>query len=96
MTLTVLSSPGVNIMRMYSAEGRDERLVHIRHTSCIILYIYLGYTALSIVLFKLAGMPVFDSVFYAFSALQQEDLHFKMPDSYLQQRMDRLQYLSGS
>jgi trk system potassium uptake protein TrkH len=57
-------------MRMYSAEGRDERLVHsIRHTSRIILYIYLGYTALSIILFKLAGMPVFDSVFYAFSAL---------------------------
>jgi trk system potassium uptake protein len=70
MALTVLSSPGVNIMRMYSAEGRDERLVpSIRHTSRIILYIYLGYTALSIILFKLAGMPVFDSVFYAFSAL---------------------------
>jgi trk system potassium uptake protein len=70
MALTVLSSPGVNIMRMYSAEGRDERLVpSIRHTSRIILYIYLGYTALSIILFKFAGMPVFDSVFYAFSAL---------------------------
>ena len=70
MALTVLSSPGVNIMRMYSAEGRDERLVpSIRHTSRIILYIYIGYTALSIILFKLAGMPVFDSVFYAFSAL---------------------------
>jgi trk system potassium uptake protein TrkH len=70
MALTVLSSPGVNIMRMYSAEGRDERLVpSIRHTSRIILYIYIGYTILSIILFKLAGMPVFDSVFYAFSAL---------------------------
>ncbi len=70
MALTILSSPGVNIMRMYSAEGRDERLVpSIRHTSRIILYIYLGYTILSIILFKLAGMPVFDSVFYAFTAL---------------------------
>ena len=26
MALTILSSPGVNIMRMYSAEGREERL----------------------------------------------------------------------
>lgn len=70
MALTVLSSPGVNIMRMYSAEGRDERLVpSIRHTSRIILYIYLIYTLISIVLFKLVGMPIFDSVFYAFTAL---------------------------
>lgn len=70
MALTILSSPGVNIMRMYSAEGRDERLVpSIRHTTRIILYIYLGYTALSISFFFIAGMPIFDSVFYAFSAL---------------------------
>lgn len=70
MALTILSSPGVNIMRMYSAEGRDERLVpSIRHTTRIILYIYLAYTALSIFLFVIAGMPIFDSVFYAFSAL---------------------------
>ena len=70
MALTVLSSPGVNIMRMYSAEGREERLApSIRHTSRIILYIYLLYTAVSIILFKIAGMPVFDSVFYAFTTL---------------------------
>lgn len=70
MALTILSSPGVNIMRMYSAEGRDERLVpSIRHTTRIILYIYLGYTVLSIFLFVIADMPIFDSVFYAFTAL---------------------------
>ena len=70
LALTILSSPGVNIMRMYSAEGREERLApSIRHTSRIILYIYLGYTALSIALFYIAGMPFFDSVFYAFTAL---------------------------
>ncbi|WP_048190810.1 TrkH family potassium uptake protein [Methanobacterium sp. SMA-27] len=70
MALTILSSPAVNIMRMYSAEGREERLApSIRHTSRIILYIYLLYTAISIILFKLAGMPVFDSIFYAFTAL---------------------------
>ena len=57
-------------MRMYSAEGREERLVpSIKHTTRIILYIYIGYTIISIALFILAGMPVFDSVFYAFSAL---------------------------
>ncbi|HMK54152.1 MAG TPA: TrkH family potassium uptake protein [Methanobacteriaceae archaeon] len=70
LALTILSSPSVNIMRMYTAEGRDERILpSIRHTTRIIFYIYLGYTAVSIILFKVAGMPVFDSVFYAFSAL---------------------------
>jgi trk system potassium uptake protein len=70
LALTILTSPSVNIMRMYSAEGRDERLVpSVRNTSRIIVYIYLLYTAISIILFKLAGMPLFDSIFYAFTAL---------------------------
>lgn len=70
MALTVLSSSNVSIMRLYSAEGRDERLVpSIKHTTRIILYIYLGYTAFSILLFIIAGMPLFDSIFYAFTAL---------------------------
>ncbi|MGZ7109020.1 MAG: potassium transporter TrkG, partial [Methanobacterium sp.] len=40
LALTILSSPAVNIMRMYSAEGRSERIrPSIRHTARIILYI---------------------------------------------------------
>ena len=39
-------------MRMYSAEGRDERIrPSIRHTARIIVYIYLLYTAVSIILY---------------------------------------------
>ncbi len=70
LALTILSSSGVNIMRMYLAEGREERLApSIRHTTRIILRIYLVYTIISIILFKLAGLDVFDSVFYSFTAL---------------------------
>ena len=70
LALTILSSPAVNIMRMYSAEGREERILpSIRHTARIILYIYFLYTIVGIVLFIIAGMPIFDSVFYTFSAL---------------------------
>jgi trk system potassium uptake protein len=70
LALTILSSPAINIMRMYSAEGRDERIrPSIRHTARIIVYIYLLYTSISFILFILAGTPVFDSVFYTFSAL---------------------------
>ncbi len=70
LTLTILTSPSVNIMRMYAAEGREERILpSIRHTAKIILYIYSLYTVISFVLFLLAGMPAFDSIFYTFSAL---------------------------
>ena len=70
LALTILSSPAINIMRMYSAEGRDERIrPSIRRTARVILYIYVLYTVISIILFILAGMPFFDSIFYTFSAL---------------------------
>jgi trk system potassium uptake protein len=70
LALTILTSPGVNLMRLYSAEGRDERILpSIRNTARAILKIYVLYTVLGIVLFIIAGMPVFDSVFYTFSAL---------------------------
>lgn len=70
LALTILSSRSVNIVRMYAAEARDERILpSIRHTARIMVYIYVLYTIIGIILFKLAGMPVFDSVFYTFSAL---------------------------
>jgi trk system potassium uptake protein TrkH len=70
LALTILSSPAVNIMRLYTAEGREDRILpSIRHTARIILYIYVIYTIIGIILFKLAGMPLFDSVFYTFSTL---------------------------
>ena len=70
MALTILSSSNINIMRMYSAEGRDERILpSIRHTSRIIVYIYALYTVIGFILFMVAGMPIFDSIFYTFSAL---------------------------
>jgi trk system potassium uptake protein TrkH len=70
LALTVLSSPGVNLMRLYSAEGREDRILpSIRNTARAILKVYVLYTVVGFVLFLLAGMPVFDSIFYTFSAL---------------------------
>jgi trk system potassium uptake protein len=70
LALTILSSSGVNIMRLYSAEGREDRILpSIRHTARAILKVYVLYTVIGFVLFILAGMPVFDSLFYTFSAL---------------------------
>ncbi|MBM4240234.1 MAG: TrkH family potassium uptake protein [Euryarchaeota archaeon] len=70
LALTILSSPGVHSMRMYMAEGREERILpSIRHTAKIIFYIYILYTVLGIILYIIAGAPVFDSVFYTFTTL---------------------------
>ena len=70
LLLALLRSTGVDVMRLYLAEGREERLVpSIKHSTRIILYIYLFFTAIGIILFLAAGMPVFDSIFHAFVSL---------------------------
>ncbi|HML06041.1 MAG TPA: TrkH family potassium uptake protein [Methanobacterium sp.] len=70
LLLALLRSTGVDVMRLYLAEGREERLVpSIRHSTRIIVLIYLLFTGIGVVLFLVAGMPVFDSIFYTFSAL---------------------------
>jgi len=70
LLLAVFRSTGVDVLRLYLAEGREERLVpSIKHSTRIIVYIYLLFTGIGIVLFLAAGMPIFDSVFHTFSAL---------------------------
>lgn len=70
LLLALLRSTGVDVMRLYLAEGREERLVpSIKHSTRIIVYIYLLFTAIGIILFILAGMPVFDSIFHTFVSL---------------------------
>lgn len=70
LLLALLRSTGVDVMRLYLAEGREERLrPSIKHSTRIIVYIYISFTAIAIALFLIAGMPVFDSIFHAFTAL---------------------------
>jgi trk system potassium uptake protein TrkH len=70
LLLALLRSTGVDVLRLYLAEGREERLrPSIKHSTKIIVYIYLFFTAIAIILFYITGMPLFDSVFYAFTAL---------------------------
>ncbi|MGZ7135315.1 MAG: TrkH family potassium uptake protein [Methanobacterium sp.] len=68
--LIILRSTGVDVMRLYLAEGMKKRMVPSRrYSSRIFVYIYLFFTVIAIFLFLLAGMPVFDSIFYTFTAL---------------------------
>lgn len=70
LLLALLRSTAVDVMRLYLAEGREERLVpSIKHSTKIIVYIYILFTFVAVGLFLVAGMPIFDSVFHAFTAL---------------------------
>lgn len=70
LLLALLRSTGADVMRLYLAEGREERLVpSIKHSTRIIVYIYLLFTGIGIILFLAAGMPIFDSVFHTFVSL---------------------------
>ena len=49
LLLALLRSTGVDVMRLYLAEGREERLVpSIKHSTKIIVYIYILFTFVAV------------------------------------------------
>ena len=70
LLLAIFRSTGADVMRLYLAEGREERLrPSIKHSTRVIVYIYVFFTVIGVILFLIAGMPLFDSIFYTFTAL---------------------------
>jgi trk system potassium uptake protein TrkH len=71
LLLVVLRSTGVDVSRLYLAGGGNEEKLapSMKHSARIIVYLYMFFTALGIILFLLAGMPLFDSVFQTFVTL---------------------------
>lgn len=63
MVITVLTKPGSVSSKLYQSEARDERIKpSVKTTLEKTLEIYLIYTIAGIILYILAGMPVFDSI----------------------------------
>lgn len=70
LLLSVLRSTGVDVMRLYLAEGREEKVMpSIKHSTRIIVYLYILFTLIAIILYLIAGMPIFDSIFHGFTTL---------------------------
>jgi trk system potassium uptake protein TrkH len=68
--ILLLSSPGMSAYYMYKAEAKMHRLeTNVLLGAKRILMIYGIYTCLGILLFILVGMPVFDSVNHAMTAV---------------------------
>ena len=78
MVISVLAKPGTVSSKLYVSEARDERIKpSIKTTLEKTLIIYGIYTILGIVLYLLAGMPVFDSVCNTFSIVSTGGMSIK-------------------
>ena len=78
MVIGVLTKPGSVSSKLYQSEARDERLKpSIKATLQKTVEIYLIYTVLGIVLYCLAGMPVFDSLCHSLSIISTGGMSIK-------------------
>lgn len=78
MIVGILTRPGVSSAKLFQSEARDERFkpsvkTTLKHT----IQIYVIYTAFGIILYLLAGMPVFDSFCNTFSTISTGGMSIK-------------------
>lgn len=70
MIISVLTKPGSISSKLYQSEAREDYIKpSTKATINLIIKIYLIYTAIGIILYSLAGMPIFDSVCNTFSII---------------------------
>lgn len=74
----ILIHSGTAASRLYKSEAREDRIKpSIANTLKKILQIYLIYTSIGIILFIIAGMPVFDAVNNTFTAIATGGMSIK-------------------
>ena len=57
-------------LKLYMAEGHNDKLMpNLARSARLILSIYAGITALGVILYTLAGMPVFDAIIHSISGV---------------------------
>lgn len=78
MVISVFAKPGSVSSKLYQSEARDERIKpSIKTTLEKTLIIYVIYTLAGIILYLLAGMPVFDSICNTFSIVSTGGMSIK-------------------
>ena len=78
MIIAILTRPGTSSAKLYQSEAREERLkpsikATLKHT----IKIYLIYTTAGIILYILAGMPIFDSICNTFTIISTGGMSIK-------------------
>ena len=78
MVIGVLTKPGSVSSKLYHSEARDERIKpSIKTTLQKTLEIYAIYTIAGIILYLLAGMPLFDSICNTFNIISTGGMSIK-------------------
>ena len=78
VVIGVLIRPGTAAARLYKAEAREEKIKpSIVNTVKTIWWIYLFYTVLGIILYVIAGMPLFDAINNCFTNLSTGGMSIK-------------------
>ena len=78
LIIAILTKPGTTSAKLYQSEAREERIKpSTKATLKKTIKIYLIYTAAGIILYLLAGMPVFDSVCNTFSIISTGGMSIK-------------------
>jgi trk system potassium uptake protein TrkH len=78
MIVNFLAKPGSTSSTLYHSEAREERLKpSIKSTLKYTLQIYIFYTIFGIILYCLAGMPVFDSICNTFCIISTGGMSVK-------------------
>ena len=78
MIIAILTRPGTASSKLYESEAREDRLkpstkTTLQHT----IRIYVIYTVVGIVLYLLAGMPLFDSICNTFTTISTGGMSIK-------------------
>ena len=78
LIISFLAKPGSTSSKLYQSEARDDRIKpSIKATIKKTLKIYGIYTAVGIILYVIAGMPIFDSVCHTFSTISTGGMSVK-------------------
>ena len=78
MIVNFLAKPGSTSSTLYHSEAREERLKpSIKSTLKYTLQIYIFYTIFGIILYCLAGMPIFDSICNTFCIISTGGMSVK-------------------
>ncbi len=76
--ISLIIKPGTSAYKLYKSEAREDRLKpSIKHTLEKAIEIYFAYTLLGIILYLLAGLPLFDSINLTFTTISTGGMSIK-------------------
>ena len=76
--ISLLIKPGTSAFKLYKSEARDDRIrPNIKNTLNKTIEIYLIYTLFGIILYLLAGLPLFDSINLTFTTISTGGMSIK-------------------